>query len=257
MATDDANPPESQAGADGGVTSMESSTMILRKLYANRLAKLPQNRRVAVARVASGVLLDAFCFDPDPTVISGILSNPGFSTKHGRLIAAHHHNGMGIHHLARRSEILRDRRVRMSLIQNAQTPPVVMRRVVQWLPLIELFKLLKGRNMTDQSRRIIREVFRSKYARGGGDEKASLVINTDGRCLPMLIGLPMDGRTAALVCRRSMFSTMFVQNLCRFSGTPPNVLQHLLRQTMVRRNAGLRQRILRHPNCPKSLKLKG
>jgi len=54
----------------------------------------------------------------------------------------------------------------------------------------------------------------------------------------------------ALLCKQSFTSTVLIRNLAQWGPTPPPVLIHLLRQTVVRQNSQLRQMVKRHPNCP-------
>jgi len=62
--------------------------------------------------------------------------------------------------------------------------------------------------------------------------------------------LPVDGKTAALLCNRTYASTLFVQNLSRWAVTPGALIAHLLKQELVRRSPALRTSLMRHPNAP-------
>jgi len=79
-------------------------------------------------------------------------------------------------------------------------------------------------------------------------------LGIEGRCLALLVGLPLDGKSASLLCRRSLRSTLLIQNLARWPATPPAVLQHMFRQPVVMRSTVLKNQILRHPNVPSDLK---
>jgi hypothetical protein len=225
-----------------------------RQRFETKLKAFPRETRAVMARTALADLLCAFCFDPDPRVIAAVLDNPHVDQTHARLIAEHHHTGAGLEMLGRRATLLRDAAVRRNLFRNAQTPQPLMQRMLAGLPLIELHKLLIGRQSTEQAKARIRQQFRARFQNSEGEEKAATIITTEGRCLIHAIGLTLDGKTTAILCRRSIYPTIFVQNLCRFPATPPKVLAHLLRQSTVQRNGHLRQAILRHPNCPSGLK---
>jgi hypothetical protein len=64
------------------------------------------------------------------------------------------------------------------------------------------------------------------------------------------VGLPVDGKTAALLCGRTYTSTLLLQNLARWSAAPPQLIAHLLREEAVRRQPVLRAQLQRHPNAP-------
>ena len=45
-----------------------------------------------------------------------------------------------------------------------------------------------------------------------------------------------------------------VQNFAKFGATPPGILAHFLKQNLVRRQIGIRNMLLKHPNCPSDIK---
>jgi hypothetical protein len=92
-------------------------------------------------------------------------------------------------------------------------------------------------------------VLRTSFNQRTADEKAELILKTEGRCLGMLSGLTVDGHTTQILCRRSIVSTLFIQNIARWSAAPPQLIAHLLRQEIVRRNAQLKLMLERHPNA--------
>jgi hypothetical protein len=228
-----------------------------RQRFETKLKAFPLETRAVMARTALADLLCAFCFDPDPAVVAAVLANPHVDLTHARLLAEHHHTAAGLDMLGRRANLMRDLAVRRNLFRNAQTPQPMMVRMLASLPLLELHKLLIGRQSTEQAKARVRQQFRARFSRAEGEEKAAAIIKTEGRCLTHAIGLTLDAKTTAILCRRSLYTTLFVQNLCRFPATPPPVLIHLMRQASVQRNGHLRQAILRHPNCPSAMKRGG
>jgi hypothetical protein len=94
-----------------------------------------------------------------------------------------------------------------------------------------------------------KEALRTGFNQRTADEKAELILRTEGRCLLLLAGLTVDGHTTQLLCRHSYTSTLLIQNLARWSAAPPPLLAHLLRQESVRRNVQLRLLLERHPNA--------
>jgi hypothetical protein len=94
-----------------------------------------------------------------------------------------------------------------------------------------------------------KEALRGGFNQRAADEKAELILRTEGRCLLLLAGLTVDGHTTQLLCRHNYTSTLLIQNLARWSAAPPPLLAHLLRQESVRRNVQLRLLLERHPNA--------
>jgi hypothetical protein len=210
---------------------------------------MPPLAREQVARTTSDPMLSAHCFDPLPAVIHALLENPHTGFPQARLIAAHHH-GPGLDALTARAAFAADEGVRRALLKNPQLNPTLFRRLWGARRLLEQFKVALSREVAEGTRRTARDVMRSHFSTAQSDEKVELIFKTEGRCLQMLAGLPLDSKTAAVLCAKTYGSTMLVQNLARWGPTPPQLIAHLLKQELVRRSAMLRQLLERHPNAP-------
>lgn len=221
-----------------------------RKLFETTLHPLAVEERIARARVATEPDLSAFCFDPVPIVIQAVLANTSVGLIHARLVAAHHHNAAGLEQLTSRPAFGGDVGVRRALLKNPQLSPALYRRLFSAQRLLAHFQRVTSREVTEQTRRTAREVFRARFIAVTPEERVELIFKTEGRCLPTLVGLPLDGKTTSLLCSRSYHSNLLVQNLARFGPTPPTLLAHLLRQELVRRSPMLRALVARHPNAP-------
>ena len=224
-----------------------------RALFERELRALEVDARVEMARHASDERLNAFCYDPSPRVISALLENQRFGLAHARLVASHHLTGAGLDLLCRHQVFARDRKVQRSLFRNSTTPQGLMLRIFQTFRLAETFRWTVGRESTDRVRSVAKKQFRTKFPQTSAEERVQLILKTEGRCLPQLVGVALGGRATALLCRRPLVSTLLIRNLARWPSTPPPVLQHMARQPAVRRSPMLRNEILRHPNAPSRL----
>ena len=228
-----------------------------RKIFETQFHDLPRDVRAAAAGTAEGSALSALCFDPDPMVIKAILENMQTNLDHARLIANHHRHSTGLAALAERAQFARDAQVRRHLMRNPQTTEPVLIKVLNPLPLQQLYPLNISRENSERAKRVLRQVFRKKFQQSSAEERVGLIFSTEGRCLNLLIGLTFDSKMSALMCRRSYHASLIIQNLARFPATPPAVIGHLLKQQVVRRSPALRKILLRHSNCPTELKRKG
>jgi hypothetical protein len=259
------NTEEVSSLADGNKPTGESngaetdrSGVSYRQLFESTLHKRSREERIALAKECSGPMLCAFCFDPDPGVIlNGVLANQHTGLEHARLLAANHRSTQGLQGLAARTQLLADAQVQRHLLRNVQSGEPLLRRVLSNKPLQLLFQTLMGRELSESARRIATQVFKKRFQTANPDEKIGVIFTSEGRCLRFLIGVPLDGRSATTICKRSAFSTMLVQSLVRWPTTPPQVLRHLAKQGVVRQNAGLKRSIMQHPNCPNELKRGG
>jgi hypothetical protein len=220
-----------------------------RQLFEQHLHALPLDQRVAQAQVAVEPELSAWCFDPTPEIIRALLENPRLGGLHARLIALHHRTVAGLEALGARPAFTNDAGVRRALLQNPLLPPGLYRRLWSGKRLLEQYLIATSRESPEQTRSMAREILRASFSQRGAEERVELILTTEGRCLVNLVGLTIDGHTTALLCRRTYVSTLLIQNLGRWSAAPPQLIAHLRRQDVVRRNASLRQLLERHPNA--------
>jgi hypothetical protein len=205
--------------------------------------------RVALAKTAEEPDLSALCFDPLPEVVQALLENPKFAPLQARLVAAHHRTSAGLEALGGRTAFAHDDGVRRALLRNPILPPALFRRLWANRRLHEQFLVATSKEAPEQTRIMAREVLRTTFTQRPGDERAELIVNTEGRCLALLPAATLDGQATALLCRRTYSSTLFIQNLARWSACPPQLVAHLRRQDLVKRNPVLRQMLERHPNA--------
>jgi len=220
-----------------------------RQLFEQYLHARPIHQRVVQARVAVEPDLSAWCFDPTAEVIRAVLENPRLGNVHARLIATHHRTVAGLEVLGARAAFVNDDGVRRALLQNPLLPPGLYRRL--WSPrrLQEQYLVAISREVPEQVRAMARDLLRTSFHQRTGEERAELILTTEGRCLATLVGITIDGHTTALLCRRTYSSTLLIQNIARWSAAPPQLIAHLRRQDVVKRNATLRQLLERHPNA--------
>lgn len=225
-----------------------------RRVYEAELHPLPREERLALARTADGTTLAALCLDPEAAIVGAVLDNPQATLVHARLVALHHRTAPGLEALTRRAALLRDAEVQRALLRNPQATEIVLQRLLQGLPIARLFPLVTSREVSERARRSVREAFRRAFQTAEGEERVRVIVATEGRCLAVLAGIPLGQKAAALLGSMPIHSTMLVQALATWSATPTNVLAHLLRQPVVQRAPHLRQAVLRHPNCPSTLR---
>ena len=248
------DPGDPQDDAEPAEDEPEVALGNYRQLFETRLHPLPEDQRVAHAHAAEDPVLSALCFDPVPAVIKAVLENARTGLAHARLVARYHRNPVGLEALCGRAAFTADLGVRRWLVRNPQLPAGLFRRLWGARRLMELHKVTNDRDVPEGTRRSAREVLRQRFVSGPAEEKVELIINTEGRSLAALIGLPVDGKTSSLLCGRTYRSPMLIQNIARWSAAPPALIAHLLRQEAVRRQPQLRILLTRHPNAPADAK---
>ncbi|MGA9520784.1 MAG: hypothetical protein WBV82_04925 [Myxococcaceae bacterium] len=221
-----------------------------RALFETRLRTLDEEARVALAAHAHEPELSALCFDPLPRVVQRLLENARAALAHARLIAAHHRDPRGLEALAARAELFRDAQVQRLLLRNPQFPEALLRRMLASRRMLDIYKIAISREATERAKRTAMQTLRQRFASGAAEERVELIFNTEGRALGGLAGIAVDGKTVALLCARSVHSTLLIQNIARWAAAPPPLIAHLLKQPVVRRQPQLRAALARHPNAP-------
>lgn len=243
----EAEPEATGADEEDPLTAAKVTTH--RQRFELHLHRRPQDERVAQARAAVEPDLSAWCFDPTAEVIRAVLENPRMGGVHARLIAAHHRTTAGLEALGGRPAFAQDGGVRRALLQNPLLPPGLYRRLWSTRRLLDQFLVASSREAPEQVRAMGRDVLRASFNQRAGEERAELILTTEGRCLASLVGLTLDSHATAILCRRTYTSTLLVQNIARWSAAPPQLIAHLRRQDLVKRNPVLRQMLERHPNA--------
>jgi hypothetical protein len=241
--------PEGEDGSGRDDSAIRARAPTHRQLFEQHLHARPQDQRAAHARAAAEPDLTAFCFDPAAEVVRAVLENPRVGVVHAQLIATHHRTAAGLEALGSRLAFTNDPGVRRALLQNPLLPAALFRRL--WSPrrLLELYLVAASHDSPEQIRAMARDLLRSSFNQRPGEERAELILTTEGRCLAGMAGLTLDSHATALLCRRTYISTLFIQNLARWSAAPPALIAHLRRQEVVKRNGVLRQLLERHPNA--------
>lgn len=246
---EEADPEEAAAEAED-----PSQELNYRHIYETIFRPMERDARVAAAATADEDHLMALCLDAEPPVIHAILSNARTTLNHARAIAVHHRTHAGLEMLGKRVELFSDSGVQRRLLRNPQLPDALLRRILNPKLIMEVYKSAIDREIPERTRVMTREVLRKKFTVASADERAAFLFKTEGRCLVLLVGCALDAHSVQIMCSKSTYTVLLIQNLARWSACPPAILAHLLKQQLVRRNVGLKKMILKHPNCPADAK---
>lgn len=232
----------------------ETADRNYRQIYETLFRPMEKDARVAAAHNAEGSHIHALCYDADPQIIYALLSNPRFGLEHARAVAFHHRTSAGLDMIGKRNEFVADTGVQRRLLRNPQLPDQLLRKIVSPKLIMDIYKTAIDREIPERTRVMTREHLRKKFMLASADERAAFLFKTEGRCLILLVNCAIDAHTTQILCSKNTYTVLFIQNLARWSATPPPVLAHLLKQQLVKRNIGLKKMILKHPNCPSEAK---
>ncbi|MDB4943696.1 MAG: hypothetical protein JWP97_3230 [Labilithrix sp.] len=254
---DDERAANAAADAEESEELRSANEQDYRKIYETRFHALPPDARVGLAKVAHGSDLLALCLDVDPRVVAAVLENPTCGLSHVRLIALHHRTATGLEIITRRTELLRDMLVERRLLKNPMSGDTVLGRVLGSKRLFQTYKIAIDRDVPELTRVKGRGFLRQKWGKAASDERADLILKTEGRCLVLMTGCTFDARTTSILCGKQYNSILFIQNYAKFPATPPALLAHLYKTPFVRKIPPLRKLLLQHPNMPGEVKRQG
>lgn len=256
----DAGPelPDDEASASEEDDALDPErSRLYRQIYEREYHPLAKDLRIKAAGEVAGPALFALCLDPEPAVIHALLGNPHLGLDHVRAVALHHRTQIGLEAIAKRIDHLGDRVVQRRLLRNPQLPGTILGRIANPRQLLEVYKIAIDREIPERSRALVRDILRKKFTVSSADEKASFLFKTEGRCLLLLVSCSLDAHATQILCSKQTYTPLLIQNLGRWSATPPAILAHLLKQPTVKRNPGLRKMLLKHPNTPSEAKRLG
>jgi hypothetical protein len=221
-------------------------------VYREKFAHMNPDQRVAEATNQTGVSLLALCHDANPRVIKRVLDNHSSDLDHARLIAKVHKTSVGLGFVCNNPSLAKDERVQRNLLKNPVLSESQLRTILIPKNLKQTWKIASGTEITQNNKSRARNMLKEKFKTASHEEKAAFIYDTEGRALILLSDVPLGEKTIALLCRRTYTSMLLIQNLVKFSKTPPKLLKRLEAQSIVKHNEGLKRRIKMHPNYPKS-----
>lgn len=193
--------------------------------YQTELRDLALGDKLAQVAQADSDELRAWCYDPHPAVIQTVIANSRTGIEHALLIAQHHHNAVGLQALTTKYHYS-DAVVRV-LLQNPTTSEVQIRRWLQPMPLLKLFHLLSGSNLSSHARNVMSQVFRDKFKSESPESKAQLIMNSGGRCLDRLGRVRLDPSTVTALKQYQSFSPFLIQKLKKHPGVTEDLVRHM------------------------------
>lgn len=227
-----------------------------RKLYERKFKGMDLPERLETAAKANGNELAAICLDPNPQVITRAIENGASDIMCARIIASHATASLSLLALGKKPTFLFDPGVRRNLLRNPITPPYLRRRILEMMDMQTLYTVRSGSDVNEQSKMEAVEVMRQKFRSASGADCANFIFRTEGRCLAYLIKESFSKETVEELCSREFRSEILVRNLTVFPALPPNLIRHLMRQDIVKRNPNFRNRLLHHQSCPADVKQK-
>lgn len=221
-------------------------------VYQKNFAAMTVNERESQAGFVKGDLLFALCLDPEPRVIKRVLENHASGLEHVRLIAKAHKNSQGLEFICRNARLIQDLNVQTNLLRNLFLAEAQLKKILVSKTLLQTWNVSTNREYADNNRQNARKILKEKFFQAQPEDKAALIFDSEGRVLNLLHDIPFDAKTTELLCKRDYYSHLLIRNLAICGRTPAELLKHLFKQNIIKRNKALQDLIRRHQNFPKA-----
>jgi hypothetical protein len=222
-------------------------------LYVAEYAHLPVEERVRYAREGAPDTLLALCFDTSASVLHAALAHPAFQLAHARVAARSHGTHEGLEAIAQSSAFVNDSEVRAALLGNPAASDTTIVAVADGT-LSEIYKRTTDARIAERTRAVVRAHFQDRFRVRGSDERAAVIMSSEGACLALLGGFGLDARTSQILTGQFGMGSTLATNLARFPGAPPSVLRYLADLPAARNDAQFRGLLVAHPNLSEARK---
>jgi len=112
-------------------------------------------------------------------VINALTAAGRMNPQNARLVARHHHTGVGLECVTRPAVNAADRGVKDGVFKNTASTHPVVDRCLSGLSLIALYNLAAGHKMMERAKSQARETLRSRFGQSAPEQKAEFIIATE------------------------------------------------------------------------------
>jgi hypothetical protein len=230
--------------------------------YVDRWPKLPLGLRRHLARIAPREAFQLVLSDGNDEVLEAFLENPKISQAEVLILIDRARTQYLLERLSRSPKWYASHTIKRRLLRNPHTPYSVACRILDYLPFVELQRIMVNVNLPREVRNKARESYRKAFQRLSDGDTRNILLSTEGRVLKELTILTeKDKRVLLQLIQQPRLSRALVLNLARSLLTPPEVLQMIARKSSWTLDPSIRRALLANGKTPQktkdSLKAKG
>jgi len=223
--------------------------------YLNTWPRLPLGLRRHLARFAPGEAFQLVLSDGSDEVLEAFLENPKISQAEVLVLIDRARTQHLIEKLSRTPRWYASHTIKRRLLSNPHTPYSVCRRILDYLPFVELQRVMVNINLSREVRNKARESYRKAFQRLSEGDTRNIFLSTEGRVLRELtIITAKDKRVLLQILQQPQVSRSLVLNLARSLLTPPEVLQMIGRRSSWTLDTSIRRALLANGKTPRKVK---
>ncbi|UCG12810.1 MAG: hypothetical protein JSU72_20455 [Deltaproteobacteria bacterium] len=223
--------------------------------YVNTWSRLPLGLRRHLARIAPREAFQLVLSDGSDEILEAFVENPHISQAEILILIDRARTLHLLEKISRTPKWYASHTIKRRLLSNPHVPYSVACRILDYLPFVELRRVMTNVNLSSEIRSKARESFRKAFQRLSDGDTSSIFLSTEGRVLRELTVLTAkDKRVLIQLVQRPQVPRALVQNLASSSLTPPEVLQLIARRPIWIRDSIIRRALLANSKTPRKLK---
>ena len=223
--------------------------------YVQTWPRLPLGLRRHLARIAPQEAFQLILSDGSDEVLEAFLENPKISQAEVLVLIDRARTQYLIGKLSRTPKWYASHTVKRRLLSNPHTPHEVACRILDYLPFVELRRVVTNFNLPREVRAKARQSFRQAFQRLYYGETKAILLSTEGRVLKELTVLTeKDKRVLLRLIQQPQVPRSLVLNLARSSLTPPEVIQLIARRKTWVLDTSIRRALLANAKTPQKVK---
>ena len=223
--------------------------------YLETWSRLPLGLRRHLARIAPQEAFQLILSDGNDEVFEAFLENSKITQAEVLVLIDRARTQYLIEKLSRTPKWYASHTIKRRLLSNSHTPFSVACRILDYLPFVELKRVMANVNLPREVRNKARESFRRAFQRLSDGETQMIFLSTGGRVLRELTVLTdKDKRALIRLMQQPKVSRSLVLHLSRSQLTPPEIIQLIARRQSWIMDKSIRQALLANGKTPQKIK---
>ena len=223
--------------------------------YLKSWPKLPLGMRQHLARIAPREAFQIILSDGNDEVLETFIENSAITQAEVLNLIDRARTQYLLENLSRNPKWYANHTIKRRLLSNPHTPYSVACRILDYLPYVELQKVVNNINLPREVRNKARQSYRKSFQRLSDGETKTIILSTEGRVLKELTILTeKDKRVLLQMIQQPQVPRHLVLNLARSTLTPPEVIQMIARRQSWVLDTSIRRALLANGKTPPKVK---
>jgi hypothetical protein len=231
-------------------------TEFWRDEYLETWPKLPLGLRRHLSRIAPRQAFQTILSDGSDEVFHAFLENSEITQAEVLILIDRARTQQLLETLSRTPKWYANHTIKRRLLSNPHTPYSVACRILDYLPFVELKRVVNNLNLPREVRNKARESYRKSFQRLSDGETKTIFLSTEGRVLKELTILTeKDKRVLIQLIQQPQVPRHLILNLARSTLTSPEVIQMIARRQAWMLDTSIRRALLANGKTPQRVKI--